>query len=118
MKKVPVGLLILCSLILISSLAIAAYTGIPGRIGLSATISATDTATELVISRRHFKLKNDGTDEFYFVLNTDVDATTSNSFLNSGEGIVFDSDEYGEIYNIQYICDTGETASVRYWAWD
>jgi len=118
-KRLLYGLFISVLLIAVCSpILFAGWAAIPGTIGKSTIISATDTAGEVIINRRHVTLVNDGPDEFYFLVNTDTDATTSNSYLSSGESITMDSNLNGLIFNIQYICDTGETASVRYWGWD
>lgn len=115
MKKLASLFLVL---MLVTPIVFAAYTGNPGKLGKSEILSATQTAAEYTVARRHLILVNRGADEVYFVINSSAAATTSNSYLNSGESIVLDASENGEINNLRYICAAAETASVMVIAFD
>jgi hypothetical protein len=79
-----------------------------------AAISCSDSNTETKLSGSHMILVNDGADEVYITLQNRV-ATTSDFELQSGEAIAIDSD--AEFEEINCICDTAETASVRLLQW-
>lgn len=80
------------------------------------TISATATSSETKLCAKHLALINDGPDEVYIRLNrTGESATTSDFYLAADEFFVLDSDQ--EFKDIQAVCDTAETASVRYVNW-
>ena len=90
---------------------------------LGATLSATD-AKQIVDFKKckHLFIINDGPNSAFLALAQDTPAGTEvdvNDFeLKAGEHMGLDSEisDYGFIQGM-FICDTGETASIRYLGW-
>ena len=112
MKKVIVTILIL-SLSLISLPLFAASMSSGG--GTSA-LTSNVTAVNLE-GKSHVVIVNDGDGEVYLQLNMGdaVVATNSGFYVKANEDIAFTTEDVNEV---QMLCAQGETATVRYIAWD
>jgi hypothetical protein len=90
---------------------------------IGGAISASATKTMIDFKKcKHLFIINDGANSVYIVLAQDTPADTEVSIsdfeLKAGEHMGLDSEisDYGFIQGM-FICDTGETASVRYLGW-
>lgn len=105
------------------SLAYAAYSP-TGNVAADAvssrggSLSSTATAANISLNHSNVYIENDGSDEVYINLNDTAVADTSDFYLSSGEFVTIRSSENRKIHKLGYVCDTAETATVRYLAWD
>jgi len=108
MKKV-VNLLFI--LLLISSTALASTGG---------SISATDVEAKTDIKGRHVLFVNDGPDEVFIKTQQSGEgtqtATVSEFELPSGDNFTLDSDQ--SFTQVSTICNSAETATIRYISWE
>jgi len=104
-------LLLVGSLVL--GLSTLAYAGGGG------SISATQSETITNIKGFHLLLVNDGVDEVFIETRQEPEgvqtATISSFELKNGESLVIDSNRGFTAVNV--ICNTGETATVRFKTW-
>ena len=90
-------------------------------VGGSLTASSTKTTVD-TRKCKHLFIINDGANPVFIVLAQDTPARNTVSIsdfeLKAGEHMGLDSEisDYGFIQAL-FICDTGETASVRYLGW-
>lgn len=93
------------------------------RYSLGGVLSITSTPTAVKLEgNKHLCLINDGSDEIYITIEQDLPlggvVSTSSFFLNAGEAQTWDSETNSKGFlQVNIVCDTGETASVRYSAW-
>ena len=92
-----------------------------GKIGATLSCSATKSTVDFK-KCKHLFIINDGPNSSYIALAQDTpagaDVDTNDFELKAGEHMGLDSEisDYGFIQGM-FICDTGETASVRYLGW-
>lgn len=86
------------------------------------TLAITDTATEVKIDALHLLIVNDGADTVWVQIEQGTDYPeqvtaddTKFMSLDAGDFIVMDTNIPIKAFSL--ICDTGDTASVRYQAW-
>lgn len=115
MKKI-VSLALLLSLI--SLCAFASDISMTATESAQGSISGNETAKELIVGGKHILLVNDGASEIFFRLNSTTAATNADFQLKLDEAVVLDAANGQEIYNVKYICNAGETTTVRYLAWE
>ena len=105
--------------------ALFAATGPVGFISEDATVTqgasvdSTATAGSVSINHSNVFIENNGTEEVYFKFNNPVAAVKLTDFyLNLGENITINASAGKKIVKIGYVCNTAETATFRYLAWD
>lgn len=90
---------------------------------IGGSVSASDTKTTVDMRKcKHMFVINDGPNSVFIALSQDTpkaELVDVNDFeLKAGEHMGLDSEisDYGFIQSL-FICDTGETASIRYLGW-
>ncbi|MFI5405041.1 MAG: hypothetical protein ACHQ1D_00865 [Nitrososphaerales archaeon] len=87
------------------------------------SISITSAGNSVYTGRKkHLLFINDGADEVYIALEQEIPAgstaTTTDFMLENGEVLAIDTEVSNGFVKVNFICQAGETASIRYLAWD
>ena len=103
-------------LLVIFTVLMVISSSLYARASKGGSISVTSTAQAISIEGQNLYMKNNGTDEVYIELEVNGSSsgtvTTSDFELKSGEEIYLST--AGSFSILRIVCDTTETATVRY----